>query len=58
MNPAITGLLRPLVPVVCDTCGSDNSNSWFANYEGETCREFACFGTMKLAAEPEIDFQI
>lgn len=32
--------------LVCSSCGSDNMNSSFAKNEGETCREFGCFGTM------------
>lgn len=34
------------VELVCDTCGSDNSDSSFAKNEGETCRKFGCFGKM------------
>lgn len=32
--------------LLCSDCESDNMNSAFAKNEGETCRQFGCFGKM------------
>jgi len=39
--------------LACDTCGSRNLTSYFAKNEHETCREYGCFGKMKMMPEKE-----
>ena len=38
-----------LQTLVCDKCGSDNSNSLFAKNVGDCCRQFGCFGNMVIS---------
>jgi hypothetical protein len=44
-----------LTELSCDTCGSDNMNSFMAKNVGETCRQFGCFGSMKIMTKDEAE---